>query len=184
MTRINLLPWREELIQVRNKLFAFVTGAIVFCCVVILFFMNIYVKALVLAEEHDIKLLQQENSVLDKKIAKINGLKDQRKLLLTRRDIIQSLQTNRLFIIQIFDGLTRIMPEGVYLTNVERNKNELIIEGISDTNSRVSKFMRNLEQLKWFSNATLIELKTLDTKNGQKGSTQEVVFKLQGTLWF
>jgi type IV pilus assembly protein PilN len=65
-------------------------------------------------------LLKQEIAVLDKEISEIKGLREQAEALLSRKQVIESLQTNRTETVQVFNELARQMPEGVYLKSLKQ----------------------------------------------------------------
>src|SRR5690606_22999283 len=62
------------------------------------------------------QLLKSEIAVLDKQIAEIQGLEEQKRRLLARMEIIEKLQRSRPEVVHLFDQLVRTLPEGVYLT--------------------------------------------------------------------
>ena len=67
---------------------------------------------------------------------------------------------------------------------MDRKGNKLTLEGISNSNSRISIFMNNLGQLSWLSSTTLQEIKTQDSKDSGKNAekSKQVTFKLQGDI--
>ena len=64
--------------------------------------------------------------------------------LVSRMKVIQELQGNRPTIVYVFDQLVRTLPEGVYYTLVERTGDSYRIEGVAESNNRISRLMRNL----------------------------------------
>ena len=99
--------------------------------------------------------LRTEVAELDKKIIEIDNLQKEKENLLARMGIIQQLQSDRQKIVRLFDNVTRTVPEGLYLTTLNRTGVQLLIEGKAESNTRVSKFMRNIEASAWLSNPVL-----------------------------
>ena len=64
------------------------------------------------------RFLKSENTKLDKEIAEIQKLKDEIQALLARKQVIETLQTDRATTVYMLEQLVRQMPEGVYLKSV------------------------------------------------------------------
>ena len=103
--------------------------------------------------------LDSQITFYQEKIKEINGLKEQKKMALSRLEVINSLQSKRSYVISILDSLARAVPDGIVLNQAELNDNQLVLDGQSDSNTRVSLFMRNLEEFKIFSSPKLQEIK-------------------------
>ena len=99
--------------------------------------------------------LGTEIKKLDDKIKEIKGLQARRNQLVERMKVIQNLQGNRPVVVHLLDELTRTVPGGVYYTKATRTGNKLTLEGIAETNNKISKLMRNLDNSVWFSNPNL-----------------------------
>ena len=155
MTTLNLLPWREALAEEQKKNF-FVTVILsgILALLAILAIHMMLVKK-INHQKFLNNILQQEIVMLDKKLEEIKGLKKEKKRLLNRIGIIQELQANRHLIVHLFDNIARSIPDGVYLTSLKRGGTKISIEGKAESNSRVSKFMRNLETSKWIKSPEL-----------------------------
>ena len=72
--------------------------------------------------------------------------------LLTKIDLIQKLQESRPLTVHLFDEIPRILPDGVYLTKIIQTGTDLIFEGKSPSNARVSDFMKAIEASPWLQN--------------------------------
>ena len=78
-------------------------------------------------------------------------------------EIIEKLQRSRPEIVHVFDEIVRTLPEGVYLTSVKQNGMRLKFEGVAQSSTRVSSFMRNLDGSQWLRNP---ELEVVQTGKG------------------
>ncbi len=174
MARINLLPWREELRKERKKNFLIALGATVGAAVVVLFIANYVLNGQIEQQRARNAFIQTELSSLDREITEVNGLKKKKTELLSRMEVIQSLQGNRPVIVRVFDEFVRVVPEGVYFVTLDMKDNQLNITGVSESNNRISKLMRNLDDSEWFSNPNLTAVKALDNK---KGSSFDLVVR-------
>jgi type IV pilus assembly protein PilN len=63
--------------------------------------------------------------------------------------------------VHLFDDLVRTIPDGVRLSSVKQAGNQLTLEGMTQSNARVSSYMRNIEAAEWLTSADLgvIEIK-------------------------
>ena len=166
MSNINLLPWREERIFHKNNVFFLSGGIVVIVAIIIMFFINTFVELLVTAQHNNIDLLNKEISFYQEKIKEINGLKERKEMALSRAEIINSLQAKRAYLIRILEGLVKSTPDGLVFNQIDMKDTSLVIVGECDSNSRVSLFMRNLEELKYFSDPILQEIKASQNQSG------------------
>src|SRR3546814_6338235 len=89
--------------------------------------------------------LKTQISQVDTKIKEIEELDRQKSRLLARKEVIEQLQANRSQMVHLFDSLVRTIPDGVVLTSIKQEGEKLTLEGRSQSNARVSTYMRNLE---------------------------------------
>lgn len=153
--QINLLPWREELKEIRKKEFFVLLGGASLMAIFVVVLVHISMASTIKFQIENNGILKQEISLLDKQIEQIKALKKEKELLLARMQIIQQLQTNRPHIVRLFDGITRTVPEGLYLTGITRNQTKILIDGKAESNTRVSTFMRNIEAYSWLKRPNL-----------------------------
>ncbi|MDX9739582.1 MAG: PilN domain-containing protein [Gammaproteobacteria bacterium] len=173
MTRINLLPWRElRRKEERRQFFSVAAGAAVLMGVLVLY-AHIHIGGLISAQDQRNKYMRDEIAAVDAKIAEIRTLETKKQQLLARMNIIQELQTRRPEIVHIFDELVRAVPAGLSLTKVSQQGGSIVIEGIAESNARVSAFMRNLDGSDWFV-APRLDVIEADAK----AATRSSVFKL------
>jgi type IV pilus assembly protein PilN len=106
-------------------------------------------------------ILENEISQLDIALKEIEGLEETKAKLLSRMDIIQSLQQKRPQIVRLFDEIVRTVPEGIYLTGIKQVDNKITINGVAESNGRVSAYMRNIDASDWMATPklTVIESK-------------------------
>lgn len=173
MARINLLPWRAERRKAREREFYSMLGFAalggVLLSALIWFYYDAQISgqternAFLTAEIDKVKAQNEEIKELDKK-------KDR---LLARKKVIEELQANRSQMVHLFDSLVRTIPDGVALTNIKQDGDILTLEGRSQSNARVSAYMRNLEGSGWMTNPDLsiIEAKSQDKAAGQPAAS-------------
>ncbi len=169
MTRINLLPWREALRKERKRQFVSVLGGAAFLMLAIIGYVHFHVSGLIDYQNSRNSFLEHEIAKVDEKIKEIRELEAQKKQLLNRMNIIQELQTRRPMVVHMLDKLVKALPEGLYLTTVNQQGAELTLEGMAQSNARVSAFMRNLDESDWFASPKL-EVIQVQEKDGTRSS--------------
>jgi len=161
MIRINLLPHREVRRKQQQQQFFTLLGAVIVIGAVVWFVVHTYLE-----EQYDVQTgrnayLQQEIVKLDKQIAEIQKLKDQTAALLARKRVVETLQGNRSEVVHLLDQLVRQLPDGVYLRSVKQAGVRVTINGLTQSQARVSTLMRNLESSPQLENPGLIEIKAV-----------------------
>lgn len=169
MTRINLLPWRDALRKERKRQFVSIIAGAVVLMLAIVFFIFIQIKGSIDDQNSRNAFLDAEIAKVDSKIKEIRELETKKKQLLNRMDVIQNLQTRRPMVVQMLDKLVVALPDGLYLTKFEQAGVELTINGLAQSNARVSQFMRNLDESEWFDSPKL-EVIQVQEKNGSRSS--------------
>ncbi|MFL0801494.1 MAG: PilN domain-containing protein [Agarilytica sp.] len=155
MAQINLLPWREELRQEKKKEFLTQLGGVCILTVLVAFLWVRSVDGAIAAQNTRNNILDGEIKLLKDQVAEIKNLKKERKSLLDRMQVIQDLEGKRAIIVHYFDEFAKAIPNGVFLTSLERKGDQFTAEGVSDSNNRISEFMRQLEDSDWFTGTSI-----------------------------
>jgi type IV pilus assembly protein PilN len=163
MPRINLLPHRETKRRERKLHFTIALGIATVAAVAFTFVAYLTVDSMISAQQHRNDLLRNEIKVLDKEIEEINSLESDKQRFIARMEIIEKLQRSRPEIVHLFDEIVRTLPDGVYLTSVKQTGDKLKFEGIAQSSTRVSAFMRNIDASEWLKNP---ELEVVESKKG------------------
>ncbi len=165
MPRINLLPWREEQRRERKLRFMISLGGATIGAIALTFVGYLLFNSMIAAQERRNQLLTDQIAQLDKQIEEINNLESAKQKFIARMDIIEKLQRSRPEIVHVFDEIVRTLPDGAYLTSVKQTDKRLKFEGVAQSSTRVSAFMRNIDSSEWLKNP---ELEVVETKQGQQ----------------
>ena len=168
MPRINLLPWRDEQRKERKVAFTVAIGVSALAAGVVTFAVYLMFGSMIDAQERRNETLRVEIKKLDKEIEEINDLEQQKRRFKERMDIIEKLQRSRPEIVHVFDEIVRTLPDGVYLTGVKQTEKKFKFEGVAQSSTRVSSFMRNIDGSAWLRNPELEVVQT--TKDKGPGS--------------
>ncbi len=159
MIRINLLPHREEKRRQRRQQFYVLAASMVILGALIGVLVNSVIGGFIEAQEEKNNFLKTEIAKLDKDIAEIKRLRSQIDSLLSRKQVIESLQSHRAETVHLLNELVRQTPEGVYLRSIKQSGLMVTLIGYAQSNSRVSTLMRNLDGSEFLARPELVEVK-------------------------
>jgi type IV pilus assembly protein PilN len=159
--RINLLPHREERRKRSRQHFMTVSGGTAVIGVALAFLMYQYYDRQITVQNERNTFLAAEIKKLDKDIADINELRNQIQALLARKQIIETLQTDRAQTVNLLEQLVRQMPEGVYLKSMKQSGMRVHLVGYAQSNARVSTLMRNIEASPVLEQPLLVEVRAV-----------------------
>jgi len=155
MARINLLPWREELRKEQQRQFLTIMGLSVVLMVLIIIVVHIQYANLIGNQNKRNQFLTTKIAEVNAQIKEIEKLERDKRSLQARISVIQQLQGNRPEIVHLFDEIARILPQGLYLKEIEQKGKAITIVGYAQSNARVSAFMRNIEASDWLDKPVL-----------------------------
>lgn len=161
MIRINLLPHREEKRKARRQQFYGLLGMISVLALLIVFLVYTIISGYISAQESKNDLLKKEIAVLDQQIEQIKRLKEQTQALLSRKQVIESLQRDRAEAVRLLSEMVKQMPEGLYLRSIKQEGVKVSLVGYAQSNARVSTLMRNIEASPWLEKPLLVEIKAV-----------------------
>ena len=168
MPRINLLPWREGQRKERKLAFTVALGIAAAAAGLTTFVAYIAFDSMIDGQEHRNEKLRAEIKQVDKQIEEINNLESAKQKFIARMHIIEELQRSRPEIVHVFDEIVRTLPDGVYLTAVKQTDTKLKFDGVAQSSTRVSSFMRNIDASDWLKNPELEVVQT--NQNNGPGS--------------
>jgi type IV pilus assembly protein PilN len=159
MIRINLLPWREARRKAHNLQFYILMGMVAGLAASIVLLVHGYYATRISTQVERNRFLKDENVKLDKEIEEIKKLKEEIQALLSRKQVIETLQADRAQTVYLLEQLVRQTPDGVYLKSIRQTGNKVNLSGYAQSNARVSTLMRNLEASPYLESPDLVEIK-------------------------
>jgi type IV pilus assembly protein PilN len=179
MPRINLLPWREA--ERKRKRQEFGVGAVagLILAGVLSFAVNLQMQGAISYQNERNQFLKDEIAKLDKQIAEIQQLDQQKQRLLARMQVIEQLERSRPEVVHLFDQLVRTLPDGVFLTAVKQNERKVQLKGIAQSSTRVSSYMRNIDASEWLADPSL---DILENKGASDSGSEFTLNALQENL--
>lgn len=166
MIRVNLLPHREERRKAQRRQLGILAVGVAIIGLAIAGLVHGVIAGYVDAQNERNEFLKRENAKLDKEIDEIKKLQGEIQALLSRKQIIETLQTDRSRTVELLDQLVRQTPDGIYLKTLKQEGLKVNLTGYAQSNARVSTFMRNLQNSSIVENTPtspqLVEIKATD----------------------
>ncbi|HHQ4518305.1 PilN family type IV pilus biogenesis protein TapN [Aeromonas veronii] len=155
MSNINLLPWREARAQRQKKQFGALLGLFVLATVALSLFANWLVERQITAQQQRNQRLVQEMTILDAQLGEIRLLKERRKELIDRMQLIEHLQMRRNVPVRLFNQLPSLVPNGVYLNTLSLQNNIIDVNGKTEAYGRVASMMRRIDGSGWLGQSKI-----------------------------
>ncbi len=145
MSNINLLPWREDLRQVKNKNFltilmitVVVSGSLILC-------VNLWLGYKIKVLAMNAGYMEESLKVVKEKITQIKNLKQDKTELLNRMKIIRSLEFDRASVVKLLDAMPRVISNSIYFTEIDRS--EINADNSSQTDGASKNILENLSTI-------------------------------------
>jgi type IV pilus assembly protein PilN len=180
---INLLPHREEKRRQRKRSFFIGLAACALGGAAIAGVWYSVLQQMTSAQESRNTFLKAEISRLDTQIKDIATLRTEIEALKARQKAVEDLQTDRNVPVHLLDELVRQTPEGVYLTTIKQTGQVVAVNGVAQTNERVSEFLRNgLYNSPWLEKPELVEIKAITVTGANREQRRLFEFSMRVTL--
>ncbi len=167
MIRINLLPHREQKRQARQRQFVSIAIGLAILGLAVVGLVHVIFATQIENQQSRNKLLKDEIVKLDEQIKEIDRLREQTQALLSRKQVVETLQTNRTEAVHLLDQMVRQLPDGVYLRSLKQVGPKVTAVGYAQSNARVSTLMRNIESSPWVTQPQLVEIKSVPVPGGR-----------------
>ncbi len=159
MILINLLPHREAARKRRKEAFQATMLMSALAGLAIAGIVYWWFQMMITDQQGRNAFLQQEIRVLEGQIKEIATLEDEIAALRARQKAVEDLQSDRNLPVYMLNELVAQLPDGVYITNLKQADQVVTMQGMAQSNERVSEMLRNLaDNTPWFSKPELVEI--------------------------
>jgi type IV pilus assembly protein PilN len=177
---INLLPYREERRKRRKAAFFAGMGLAVLVGVGIVVAAFLLLELLTQDQQGRNQYIKGQISELEIQIKDIATLRAEIDSLKARQRAVEDLQTDRNTPVQLLSDVSRLAPEGIYLTAIRQADKAVTITGIAQTNERVSEFLRNVSRgSEWLEKPDLIEVKLANVSTNSRDARRLLEFSMK-----
>ena len=183
MILINLLPHREAARKRRRESFQAVMllsalGGLLIAGVIYWWF-----QAMIENQQERNEYIRKETVVLETQIKEIANIEEEIAALRARQTAVENLQADRTLPVHLLNELVMQLPDGVYLTSLKQTDQVVAVQGMAQSNERVSEMLRNLtNNTPWFSKPELVEIVAANVALSAKDQRRVASFKLRFRL--
>lgn len=159
MILINLLPHREAARKRRREAFHGALGASAVLGALIGGGIYLWYQAQISEQQGKNLYLQSEIRTLENQIKEIATLEAEIAALRARQKAVEDLQADRNLPVHLLNELVKQLPDGVYITSLRQQDQNVTIQGVAQSNERVSELLRNMaNNTPWLSRPELVEI--------------------------
>lgn len=159
MILINLLPHREAARKRRREAFQATMVASALVGLVIAGVIYWWFQMMIEEQQAKNTFLQSEIKVLEGQIKEIATIEEEIAALRARQKAVEDLQSDRNLPVHLLSELVRQLPDGVYITTLKQTNQTVAMQGMAQSNERVSEMLRNLSNnTPWLSKPELVEI--------------------------
>ena len=183
MILINLLPHREEARKRRREAFQATMFASFLLGLVIAGAIYWWFQMMITDQQAKNNFLQQEIKVLEEQIKEIASIEDEIAALRARQKAVEDLQSDRNLPVHLLTELVKQMPDGVYITAIGQTGQTITMQGMAQSNERVSELLRNLSaNTPWLDKPELSEITASTVSLSQRDQRRVSSFNLKFQL--
>ena len=179
MIRINLLPHREQKRQARQRQFVSVSIGLTILGLALIALGWVILGTQIEIQESRNSLLKAEIGKLDEQIKEIDKLREQTQALLARKQVVETLQSNRTEAVHVLDQMVRQLPDGIYLKSLKQTGPKIQLVGYAQSSARVSTLMRNIDSSPWLTSPELVEIKSVPSPIAKDLKVNEFTLNVQ-----
>ena len=159
MILINLLPHREAARKRRREAFQAAMLASFLVGLLISVLVYSWFQGLITDQQAKNSFLNQEIKGLETQIKEIATIEEEIAALQARQKAVEDLQSDRNLPVHLLTELVNQLPDGVYITSLKQADQTVTMQGMAQSNERVSEMLRNLSNnTPWLSKPELVEI--------------------------
>ncbi len=180
MILINLLPHREAARKRRREAFYGTLVGAAILGVLIAGLGYLWFEAQISAQQDRNSFLKAEITKLEVEIKEISTLQEEIAALRARQQAVEDLQGDRNLPVHLLNELVRQLPDGVYLTSMKQDNQTVTLQGMAQSNERVSELLRNLgNNSPWLVKPELVEITSATVSLSQRDQRRVANFTMR-----
>lgn len=183
MILINLLPHREVVRKRRREAFQATMFASFLIGLAIAGIIYWWFQIMITNQQGKNNFLQSEIKVLEGQIKEIASIEEEIASLRARQKAVEDLQSDRNLPVHLLNELVQQLPDGVYITSLKQSGQTIAMQGMAQSNERVSEMLRNLtNNTPWFSKPELVEIVANNISLSARDQRRVAAFNLRFQL--
>jgi len=156
---INLLPHREAARKRRRETYQAAMLGSAMVGLLIAAAIYFWFQAMIENQQAKNAFLDSEIKVLENQIKEIATIEEEIAALRARQKAVEDLQADRNLPVHLLSELVAQLPDGVFITTLKQTNQTVVMQGMAQSNERVSELLRNLSNnTPWLSKPELVEI--------------------------
>ena len=183
MILINLLPHREAARKRQKEQFYTQLGLSALLGGMICGAVFTWYQGQIDSQQSRNSFLQAEVTKLEAEIKDIATLQREIASLRARQTAVEDLQADRNLPVHMLNELVKQLPEGVYLRSMRQENQSLLLQGVAQSQERVSELLRNLANSSpWLTKPELVEIVAATMPVSGREQRRVANFTIRATL--
>ena len=183
MILINLLPHREAARKRRREAFQATMLASFLIGLLVSVLIYTWFQGLISDQQGQNDYLTQQIKALDVQIKEIATLEEEITALQARQKAVEDLQSDRNLPVHLFTELVNQLPDGVYISSIKQADQAITMQGMAQSNERVSEMLRNLSNnTPWLAKPELVEIVASNLSLSARDQRRVATFNLRFQL--
>ncbi|CAN7205992.1 MULTISPECIES: PilN domain-containing protein [unclassified Acidovorax] len=183
MILINLLPHREAARKRRKEAFQATMFASFLIGLAIAGGIYWWFQLMIADQQQKNNFIQAEIKILEGQIKEIATIEDEIASLRARQKAVEDLQSDRNLPVHLLNELVKQLPDGIYLTALRQSDQTVSLQGIAQSNERVSELLRNIaNNTPWFTKPELLEIVSSNVAVGTRDQRRVASFNMKFQL--
>ncbi|HAX20069.1 MAG TPA: fimbrial protein [Hydrogenophaga sp.] len=183
MILINLLPHREAARKRQKEQFFTQLGLSALLGGIICGAVFTWYQGQIAEQQQRNSFLQSKTKELDAEIKDIASLQAEIASLRARQTAVEGLQADRNMPVHLLDELVAQLPDGIYLKSMKQENQSVLLEGVAQSQERVSELLRNLaNNSSWLGKPELIEIVAANATGSNREQRRVSNFKIRVAL--
>ena len=183
MILINLLPHREAARKRRRDNFNATLGLAFLVGLMVAGAIYLWYQAQISNQQGRNNYLQAEITKLEVQIKEISNIEAEIAALKARQSAVENLQSDRNLQVHLLNEMVKQLPDGTYISALKQEGQSIAIQGVAQSNERVSELLRNLsDNTPWLAKPDLVEITAgtvaLNPRDQRRVSNFKIRFRL------
>lgn len=183
MILINLLPHREAARKRRRDNFNATLGLAFLVGLMVAGAIYLWYQAQISNQQGRNNYLQAEITKLEVQIKEISNIEAEIAALKSRQSAVENLQSDRNLQVHLLNEMVKQLPDGTYIRALKQEGQSIAIQGVAQSNERVSELLRNLsDNTPWLAKPDLVEITAgtvaLNPRDQRRVSNFNIRFRL------
>jgi type IV pilus assembly protein PilN len=180
---INLLPHREAARKRMRDAFYASLGVAAMLGGLLSGGVYLWYQTQISSQQSKNNFLTSEIKRLEGQIKEIANLQTEIAALRARQQAVEDLQSDRNLPVHLLNELVKQLPDGVYISSMRQDNQNVTLSGVAQSNERVSEFLRNLAYNSvWLTKPDLVEIVAGNVALGPRDSRRVSNFTIRVRL--